>query len=88
MDTRRSNKPVRSGKDGIYCPLGLCESEPMHFGFAKAPGTFQRAMDNVLGLVLKQCFIYPDEVAVDGRSISEPILKSTEQLRSFLAVAS
>ena len=53
-------------------PLGFYEYERMPFGLANSPATYQRLMETILlGLNLKICFVYLDDVIIFSDTYEE-----------------
>ena len=77
VGVRERDKP----KTAMTTPFGLYEFNRMPFGLTNAPATFQRLMERCLvGLNLRICLVYLDDIIVFGRSFEEVL----ERLETML----
>jgi hypothetical protein len=61
-------------KTAFICEYGLYEFNFMPFGLCNAPGTFQRAMNNILQKVLYEfALVYLDDIIVFSKTIDDHI---------------
>ena len=75
-------EPGAREKTAFVTWSGLYEFRKMPFGLVNAPATFQRLMEMVLAIQIKNgsCLVYIDDVIVLGRTLEDHLIKLKEVL--------